>query len=234
MRALTTLATHHARHPSRSSPTTLVTPRSSPTTLVRSWSPLSGAVVPYAAAPTRRSVERLAGASATPLWLDNPARPEAAPPLVGAEQGDLAVVGAGFTGLWTALLAKQGDPRRDVVLLEGGRVAQAATGRNGGFCSASLTHGLSNGHSRFAAELPQLAGPRCGQPDGDRADDRRVRHRLRLAPRRRPRCWPPTRTTWPTWPRRPSWRAATANRSSCWTPTRCASGWSHRATSGAC
>jgi len=101
-------------------------------------------------------VERLVGASATPLWLDNPARPEAAPPLVGAEQGDLAVVGAGFTGLWTALLAKQGDPRRDVVLLEGGRVAQAATGRNGGFCSASLTHGLSNGHSRFAAELPQL------------------------------------------------------------------------------
>jgi len=112
--------------------------------------------VPYAAAPTRRSVERLVGASATPLWLDNPARPEAAPPMVGAEQGDLAVVGAGFTGLWTALLAKQGDPRRDVVLLEGGRVAQAATGRNGGFCSASLTHGLSNGHSRFAAELPQL------------------------------------------------------------------------------
>jgi glycine/D-amino acid oxidase-like deaminating enzyme len=112
--------------------------------------------VPYAAAPTRRSVERLAGASAVPLWLDTDQRPAASPPLVGTDTCDLAVVGAGFTGLWTALLAKQADQTRDVVLLEGGRVAQAATGRNGGFCSGSLTHGLSNGHTRFAAELAQL------------------------------------------------------------------------------
>ena len=112
--------------------------------------------MPYAAEPTRRSVERLTDASAVPLWLDTADRPAPTAPLGGTEQCDLAVVGAGFTGLWTALLAKQADPQRDVVLLEGSRVAQGATGRNGGFCSASLTHGLSNGHSRFADELPQL------------------------------------------------------------------------------
>ncbi len=78
------------------------------------------------------------------------------PPLAGAEHADLAVVGGGFSGLWTALLAKERDPRRNVVLLEGRRIAWAGSGRNGGFCSASLTHGLSNGLERFPAELPLL------------------------------------------------------------------------------
>jgi len=98
----------------------------------------------------------LDGASPVPLWLDSADRPDAGPPLEGHLQADLAVVGAGFTGLWTALLAKQADPQRDVVVLEAGRVGHAASGRNGGFCSASLTHGLVNGAERFGAELPQL------------------------------------------------------------------------------
>ncbi len=66
------------------------------------------------------------------------------------------MVGGGFTGLWTALLAKERDPARDVLLLEGRRVGWAASGRNGGFCSASLTHGLANGLDRFGAEIPTL------------------------------------------------------------------------------
>ena len=42
--------------------------------------------------------------------------------------------------------ARQGArPGRDVVLLEGRAVGWAATGRNGGFCAASLTHGVANG-----------------------------------------------------------------------------------------
>ncbi len=69
---------------------------------------------------------------------------------------DLLVVGAGFTGLWTALLAKQADPDRDVVLVEGGRIAVGASGRNGGFVSASLTHGLANGLQRWPDEMPTL------------------------------------------------------------------------------
>ena len=69
---------------------------------------------------------------------------------------DLLVVGGGFTGLWAALLAKEENPSLDVVLLEGERIGWAATGRNGGFVSSSLTHGLPNGADRFADELPTL------------------------------------------------------------------------------
>jgi glycine/D-amino acid oxidase-like deaminating enzyme len=71
------------------------------------------------------------------------------------------VIGGGFTGLWTALLAKQADPQRDVVVLEGGSVGWAASGRNGGFVSASLTHGFRNGLDRFPDELEALI--RLGQ-----------------------------------------------------------------------
>lgn len=70
---------------------------------------------------------------------------------------DLAVVGGGYTGLWTALLAKRRDPARRIVLLEGRRIGWAASGRNGGFCEASLTHGEENGLSRWPAEYDTLA-----------------------------------------------------------------------------
>jgi glycine/D-amino acid oxidase-like deaminating enzyme len=90
------------------------------------------------------------------FWLDDPSAPPPAPPLAGRTSCDLAVVGAGFTGLWTALLARQRDPSLDVIVLEGRRTAAAASGRNGGFCDASLTHGFANGMSRFADELPAL------------------------------------------------------------------------------
>jgi glycine/D-amino acid oxidase-like deaminating enzyme len=98
----------------------------------------------------------LAGARFVPFWLDRPDAPPPAPALRGKISTDLAVIGGGFTGLWTALLAKESDPGRDVVLVEGRRVAWAGTGRNGGFCSASLTHGVSNGLERFGDELPVL------------------------------------------------------------------------------
>lgn len=98
----------------------------------------------------------LSRAKTVPLWLDSPHRPEPCAALVGDAACDLAVVGGGFSGLWTALLAKQRDPARDVVLLEGREIGHAATGRNGGFCDASLTHGLGNGIDRFEDELGSL------------------------------------------------------------------------------
>ncbi len=69
---------------------------------------------------------------------------------------DLCIVGGGFTGLWAALQAKADDPARDVVLLEAETAGFGASGRNGGFAVASLTHGIDNGLARFAEEMPVL------------------------------------------------------------------------------
>lgn len=102
------------------------------------------------------AADRADAAAPKVLWLDTPDRPEARPP-IGDATADLVVVGGGFTGLWTALLAKERDPARTVVLLERDRVAEHATGRNGGFCEASLTHGEANGRDRWPEEYDELA-----------------------------------------------------------------------------
>ncbi len=98
----------------------------------------------------------LAGVSSVPLWLDDAVRPPPRPGLDGDLTVDLAVVGGGFTGLWTALLAAEANPGRSIALLEAGTLGWAASGRNGGFCSASLTHGLANGLERWPEEMPTL------------------------------------------------------------------------------
>jgi glycine/D-amino acid oxidase-like deaminating enzyme len=104
-------------------------------------------------ADVRRSY---ADAEPRPFWLSQPGAPAPGDPLGGEIEADLVVVGGGLTGLWAALLAKEEDPGREVVLLEGERIAFGATGRNGGFMDASLTHGIENGVSRWPGEMPQL------------------------------------------------------------------------------
>ena len=84
-----------------------------------------------------------------PFWLDQPGAPPARSPLRGEAAADLVVIGGGFTGLWTALLAKESCPERSVVLVEGRPIGWGASGRNGGFCAASITHGAANGRERF-------------------------------------------------------------------------------------
>ncbi|GAA2679260.1 NAD(P)/FAD-dependent oxidoreductase [Nonomuraea recticatena] len=101
-------------------------------------------------------LKALADAERKPYWLDTPARPEPLKRLIGNTRADLVVVGGGFSGLWTALMAKERDPGQDVVLLEGRRIGWAATGRNGGFCMATLTHGLPNGLDRWPQDIGRL------------------------------------------------------------------------------
>lgn len=90
------------------------------------------------------------------MWLDDPERPDSREPLVGRDQTDLVVIGGGLSGLWAALRAKERHPDLDVVLLEGDRLASAASGRNGGFMAASVTHGDLNGLDRWPEEFPTL------------------------------------------------------------------------------
>ncbi|MFD4176400.1 NAD(P)/FAD-dependent oxidoreductase [Streptomyces anulatus] len=108
------------------------------------------------AAMRTAAAQSIAGAKPVSYWLDDPARPDALPALTGDEHTDLLVIGGGYSGLWTALIAKERDPDRDVVLIEGHEVGWAASGRNGGFCAASLTHGLANGVERWPDDIAEL------------------------------------------------------------------------------
>ncbi len=108
----------------------------------------------------------LRGARPAVLWLDTPGRPEQGEPLAGDTTADLVVVGAGFTGLWAALQAAEDRPDLDVLLIEAGSVAGEASGRNGGFVSSSLTHGIQNGVERFGADLGAIGAAASANFDG--------------------------------------------------------------------
>lgn len=116
----------------------------------------------------------LRDAEPAPFWLDDPAKPQAAPAPAGDLTCDLLVVGGGYTGLWTALVAKERDPSLDVVLIEADEAGGAASGRNGGFCESSLTHGLNNGLARWPGEVGLLE--RLGRENLQAMEDTLVRH----------------------------------------------------------
>ena len=79
-----------------------------------------------------------------PLWA------EAARALSSSGHKDLpprtgvAIIGAGYTGLWTALYLKTLDPAIEVLVLDEHQVGHGASGRNGGWCSALLPTSLGN------------------------------------------------------------------------------------------
>ena len=108
------------------------------------------------ATSSERARATYADAEPKPFWLDRPDSPEPAPPLHRPTTADLAIVGGGYTGLWAAILAKEEDPSRDVLLVEADTIAFGASGRNGGFCDATLTHGLENGLARFPDEIDRI------------------------------------------------------------------------------
>ena len=98
----------------------------------------------------------LSGSVLAPFWTTDAPRKEALPAHSGDHVTDLVIVGGGYTGLWTALQAKERDSTRKVIVLEGKSCGHAASGRNGGFVESTLTHGESNGRARYAREYDQL------------------------------------------------------------------------------
>ena len=112
-----------------------------------------GAVAPWAA--MRRPPPDPGSSGPTSYWLRGET-PSAGPALAADTTADVLVIGAGFTGLWTALALTETDPALRVIIAEAETVAFGASGRNGGFCEASLTHGLANGIRHFPDELERL------------------------------------------------------------------------------
>ncbi|MBI2243735.1 MAG: FAD-dependent oxidoreductase [Nocardioides sp.] len=84
------------------------------------------------------------------------------PALSDDVDADVAIVGAGFTGLWTAYYLAEADPTLRIVVLEAETAGFGASGRNGGWCSAL-----------FPASLPTLAG--LADRDGALAQHRAMR-----------------------------------------------------------
>jgi glycine/D-amino acid oxidase-like deaminating enzyme len=71
------------------------------------------------------------------LWHDTAGdSPVRRPALGGPLEVDVAIVGAGFTGLWTAYYLRQADPTLRIAVLEAETAGFGASGRNGGWCSA--------------------------------------------------------------------------------------------------
>ncbi|WP_426958965.1 NAD(P)/FAD-dependent oxidoreductase [Muricoccus radiodurans] len=102
-------------------------------------------------------------------WLEDALRQEDvvgdAPPLSGPLEADVAIIGGGYTGLWTALALRQRDPRRRVALIEATICGGAASGKNG-----AKVHGYWTALPGVAATLGDdgaLAIARAG----DRAQD---------------------------------------------------------------
>lgn len=109
-------------------------------------------------APDPRVVEAaLRDARPGVFWIEDAGTAVEHPRLSGSVDADLTIVGGGYLGLWAAVLAKRRDPGQRVVVLEAETVGWAASGRNGGFCEASITHGEENGRSRWPDEYDLLA-----------------------------------------------------------------------------
>ncbi len=118
-------------------------------------------------------VERsLAASTLGSMWLDI-SRPDY-PALSAPLHCDLVVVGGGYTGLWTALHAAEHHPGRRILLIEANRIGWAASGRNGGFVDASLTHGSENGKSRWPNEFDTLDEMGLKNLDGMGSDIERL------------------------------------------------------------
>src|SRR5262245_61065485 len=67
------------------------------------------------------------------LAAEGPESAAATPPLRGTARADVAIVGGGFTGLWTSIHLKALEPALDIALLEADICGGGASGRNGGF-----------------------------------------------------------------------------------------------------
>lgn len=104
---------------------------------------------------------RFPDATPAPYWRETVRDPFTAPALATDTTCDLAIIGGGFAGLWSAVKAAEVFPDARILLLEGGRLGDAASGRNGGFCAPSISHGVANAVDRWPNEADTLIRLGC-------------------------------------------------------------------------
>ena len=93
-------------------------------------------------------------------WRQLGGTPEPRPPLPGPAEADVCIVGAGYTGLWTAYYLAQAQPDLRITVLEQRFAGYGASGRNGGWLTNSVTGGrtrYARSHGRDAAIAQQRA-----------------------------------------------------------------------------
>jgi glycine/D-amino acid oxidase-like deaminating enzyme len=93
-------------------------------------------------------------------WYRRTGRPEPGPRLPGPRAADVCVVGAGYTGLWTAYYLKRARPELEIVVLEREFAGFGASGRNGGWVLGEIAGSRERyaaRHGRFAAVALQHA-----------------------------------------------------------------------------
>lgn len=94
------------------------------------------------------------------FWWEEIGQPSPRPSLPGNIDVDIAIVGAGYTGLWTAYYLKQASPDLRIAIIEQRHAGYGASGRNGGWLTNSITGGREQyvkDHGRDAAERFQRA-----------------------------------------------------------------------------
>jgi glycine/D-amino acid oxidase-like deaminating enzyme len=95
-------------------------------------------------------------------WQERASRPQSpprralGPALPGSAEADVCIVGAGFTGLWAAYYLKRADPGLRIIVLEANFAGFGASGRNGGWVTATLP----GSRARYARRPPGREGVR--------------------------------------------------------------------------
>ncbi|MGO3734128.1 MAG: NAD(P)/FAD-dependent oxidoreductase [Canibacter sp.] len=93
-------------------------------------------------------------------WWHEVGEPKRRPELPGNMTVDVAIVGAGYTGLWTAYYLKQAKPSLRIAIIEQKFAGYGASGRNGGWLTNAVTGGREQyvaSHGKDAAERFQRA-----------------------------------------------------------------------------
>jgi len=104
----------------------------------------------------QHDLSRLEGMHEGSFWIDDAGLKADQPALEQSLDCDLCIVGGGYTGLWTALKARERGTFNRVVILEKSYCGEAASGRNGGFCAPSISHGIPNALKRWPDQAKEL------------------------------------------------------------------------------